>query len=82
MKPAVKLSGRALAPFGRTVTFARKRVKAGVYVYGIRLAAEMNPNRVTFMTGKPFRVGAAPTAKKKLPPHKAKKTKKQARSLP
>ena len=65
MKPVVKLSGRALAPFGRTVTFARKRVKAGVYVYGIRLAAEMNPNRVTFMTGKPFRVGAAAKAKKK-----------------
>ena len=75
MKPVVKLSGRALAPFGRTVTFARKRVKAGVYVYGIRLAAEMNRNRVTFTTGKPFRVGAAPKAKKKPPPHEKSKTK-------
>ena len=77
MKPVLKLSGRALAPFGRTVTFARKRVKAGVYVYGIRLAAEMNPQRVTFVTGKPFRVGAAPKATKKLPPQKKTKAKKK-----
>jgi hypothetical protein len=65
MKPVLKLSGRALAPFGRTVTFARRRVKAGVYVYGIRLTAEMNPRRFTFMTGKPFRVGQGPQARKK-----------------
>ena len=77
MKPVLKLSGRALAPFGRTVTFARKRVKAGVYVYGIRLAAEMNPQRITFVTGKPFRVGAAPKTKKTLPPRKTKAKKKR-----
>ena len=75
MKPVLKLSGRALAPFGRTVTFRASACKAGVYVYGIRLAAEMNPQRVTFVTGKPFRVGAAPKAKKKLPPPKKTKAK-------
>jgi hypothetical protein len=68
-KPALRLTGRALAPFGRTVTFPRKRMRAGVYVYAIRLAAEMNAKRVTVLTGKPFRVGGAakpkPAAKKK-----------------
>jgi hypothetical protein len=73
MKPALRLTGRALAPFGRTVTFPRKRMQAGIYVYAIRLAAEMNPKRVTFVTAKPFRVGAA--AKPAPPRHK--KTKKR-----
>ena len=79
MRPALRLTGRALAPFGRTVTFPRKRVKAGVYVYGIRLTAEMNAQRVTFLTGKPFRVGAAPQkapAKKKAPAPKHSANKK------
>jgi hypothetical protein len=64
MKPVLRLAGRALAPFGRTVTFPRTRERAGVYVYGIRLTAEMNGQRVAFLTGKPFRVGAAPKKKK------------------
>jgi hypothetical protein len=57
LKPVLRLSSRAKAPWGRTVTFARRKVKAGYYAYGIRLAAEMNPTRVTVVMGKPFRVG-------------------------
>jgi hypothetical protein len=72
LKPVLKLSGRALAPFGRTVTFPRKLEKAGVYVYAIRLSPEMNAQRVTVVMGKPFRVGAKPAPAGKKPKPKPK----------
>jgi hypothetical protein len=57
LQPVLRLSGRAKAPWGRTVTFRPRKVKAGYYAYGIRLAAEMNPARVAVVMSKPFRVG-------------------------
>jgi hypothetical protein len=57
LQPTLRLSGRAKAPWGRTVTFRQRQVKPGYYAYGIRLAAEMNPARVTVVMSKAFRVG-------------------------
>jgi hypothetical protein len=60
--PALRLSGRAKAPWGRNVTFSQRRLRPGYYAYGIRLAAEMNPARITTAMSKPFRV-VAPKSK-------------------
>ena len=38
------------------VHFPTKRLRPGYYVYGVRLAATMNPNRTSVFTSRPFRV--------------------------
>jgi hypothetical protein len=43
----------------RVVSFARRRLKPGKYVYAIRLSATMNPKRVSLLVSRPFRVGRA-----------------------
>ena len=58
-RPALRLTGRVKAPWGRQIIFPQRRLKAGTYLYAIRLAAEMNPARATVLMSKPFRVGAA-----------------------
>jgi hypothetical protein len=65
IRPILALGGRAKAPFGRSVTFKQRRLKPGYYVYAIRLAAEMNPARATFLMGKPFRLGPVDRGKPK-----------------
>ncbi|MFN2470001.1 MAG: hypothetical protein ABR583_03250 [Gaiellaceae bacterium] len=57
LRPVLKVSGRVRAPWGRVVTLPQRRVKPGYYVYGARLAADMNPARVSVVTSQPFRVG-------------------------
>ena len=69
VKPAVRLTGRAKAPWGRTVTFRQTRLKPGYYAYAIRLSAEMNPARASVVFGPSFRLGKLPAKKapKKAP---------------
>ena len=56
-KPVATAVGTIKAT-GRVVYFPRRRLKAGRYVYAIRLAATMNPKRVSVLVGPAFRVGA------------------------
>ena len=44
---------------GRIVYFPSRRLKPGRYVYALRLAATMNPQRVSVLVGPAFRVGRA-----------------------
>jgi hypothetical protein len=41
------------------VNFPRHRLKAGRYVYAIRMSAAMNPQRVSVLYSRAFRVGRA-----------------------
>lgn len=59
LRPVLKLNGRIKAPWGRTITFRRTTVKPGVYAFGIRFSAAMNPSRATVLVSKPFRVTPA-----------------------
>jgi hypothetical protein len=43
----------------RVVSFARRRLKLGKYVYAIRMTATVNPLRVSVLVSRPFRVGRA-----------------------
>jgi hypothetical protein len=43
----------------RVVYFPRRRLKAGKYVFAIRMSATMNPQRVSVLVSRPFRVGRA-----------------------
>ena len=53
-----RVSGRIKAAWGRTITFRRSTVQAGVYAFAIRFSAAMSPSRVTVLASKPFRVTA------------------------
>jgi hypothetical protein len=67
---SLRLSGRIATDFNRVLKFPAKRLKPGYYVYGIRLAAEMNPARTNTFVGRAFRVGepgAKPAAKDMRP---------------
>jgi hypothetical protein len=74
VKATLKLSGKAKAPWGRTVTFRQTRLKPGYYAYAIRLAAEMNPARISIVFGPTFRLGPLP------PKHKAPARKQPAKN--
>ena len=41
----------------RVVYFPRRRLKAGKYVFAIRMSAAVNPQRVSVLVSRPFRVG-------------------------
>jgi hypothetical protein len=41
----------------RLVSFPRRRLKPGLYVYAIRMSATMNPKRASVLVSRPFRVG-------------------------
>ncbi len=56
-KPVTTAIGTIKAT-ARVVYFPIRRLKAGRYVYAIRLAATMNPQRVSVLVGPTFRVGA------------------------
>jgi hypothetical protein len=71
--PTLRLSGRVKAPWGRNVTFSQRRLKPGYYAYGVRLAAEMNPARITTVMSKAYRV----VALKSKPKAHTKKKKKR-----
>jgi hypothetical protein len=64
-RPALVATGKIKAYFGRVVRLPARRVKAGFYVYGVRLSASMNPDRANVFVGKPFRVGAVPKKKRR-----------------
>jgi hypothetical protein len=53
----LRARGTAKAYLTPRVKFASKTLKSGWYVYGVRLAAEMNQTRTKTFIGKPFRVG-------------------------
>jgi len=57
-KPVVSAVGLVKAT-GRIVYFPSRRLKPGRYVYALRLAATMNPQRVSVLVGPAFRVGRA-----------------------
>jgi hypothetical protein len=56
-KPVATAIGRIKAT-GRVVSFPRRKLKPGRYVFAIRLAATMNLQRVSVLVGPAFRVGA------------------------
>lgn len=72
---ALKTGGKLKAYESRTIRFPRKTLKNGYFVYGLRLAATMNPSRTKLYVSKPFRVGPATPAKKKKASPKARKKK-------
>jgi hypothetical protein len=54
---ALKSSGRLLGGWDRVITFPRKRLDTGYYVYAARIVAELNLARRATYVGRPFRVG-------------------------
>jgi hypothetical protein len=57
-KPVATAVGTIKAT-ARVVYFPSRKLKPGRYVYAIRLAATMNPQRVSVLVGPAFRVGTA-----------------------
>ena len=58
-KPLLAAKGTALAYKSKLVALPKQRLKrAGFYVYGIQLAAAMNPKRAYVAISRPFRVKA------------------------
>jgi hypothetical protein len=58
-RPLLAANGTALAYKSRLVALPKQRLKrAGFYVYGIQLAAAMNPQRTYVAISRPFRVKA------------------------
>ena len=56
-RPLLSVNGTAVAYASKLVSLPKKRLKrAGWYVYGIRLAATMNPQRSFVAVSRPFRV--------------------------
>jgi hypothetical protein len=56
-KPLLGVKGTAVAYASKLVALPKKRLKkAGWYVYGIQLAAAMNPQRTFVAVSRPFRV--------------------------
>jgi len=43
----------------RLVSFPKRRLKPGLYVYAIRMTATMNPTRASVLVSRPFRVGSS-----------------------
>jgi len=54
---AAGASGLVQARWAPLVKFPEKRLKAGWYVYAVKLAAELNPERTTTLVSGAFRVG-------------------------
>jgi hypothetical protein len=64
-KPLLAAKGTALAYKSKLVALPKQRLKrAGWYVYGIRLAAAMNPQRTFVSLSRPFLVRARPGARR------------------
>ena len=57
-KPVMTASGTIKAK-GRVVYFPIRKLKPGRYVYAIRMVSTMNPQRITVLTSKTFRVSAS-----------------------
>jgi hypothetical protein len=57
-KPVMKASGTIKAK-GRVVYFPIRKLKPGKYVYAIRMVSTMNPQRITVLVSRTFRVSAA-----------------------
>ena len=53
---ALKTSGRLVGGWDKVITFRRKRLKPGFYVYAARIVAEMNLARKATYVGVPFAV--------------------------
>jgi hypothetical protein len=61
---ALNMTGAVKAYWSPLVKFPAKKLAAGWYVYGIRLASVVSPDRTSVFTSKPFRVGPKKTTKK------------------
>ena len=48
--------GRVRAGWRPLVRFPARRLRAGTYVYAVRLSAAMNPSRTAFFVSRPFKV--------------------------
>ena len=57
-KPVLTAAGTIKAK-GRVVYFPIRKLKPGKYVYAIRMVSTMNPQRITFLASRTFRVGAS-----------------------
>jgi hypothetical protein len=62
-KPVLTKRGVISAYYSPIVRFPAKKLKPGRYVYGVRLAAGLNPARVKVFVSSPFRVGASRRAR-------------------
>jgi hypothetical protein len=56
----LRARGTAKAYWTTGVKFRSRTLKAGWYVYGVRVAAEMNAKRTATFVSRPFRVGRTP----------------------
>ena len=57
-KPKPVLSARGVIKAStRLVSFPKRRLKPGLYVYAIRMSATMNSKRASVLVSRPFRVG-------------------------
>jgi hypothetical protein len=56
----LRAAGTAKAYWTPRVKFRSRTLAPGWYVYGVRLAAEMNAKRTTTFISRPFRVGSTP----------------------
>ena len=54
----LRSSGKLTGGWDRVISFPARRLKAGYYVYGARIVAELNPTRKATYVGRPFSVGA------------------------
>ena len=57
-KPVLSATGTIKAK-GRVVYFPIRKLKPGKYVYAIRMVSTMNPQRITLLASRTFRVGAS-----------------------
>jgi hypothetical protein len=57
-KPLLTATGTIKAK-GRVVYFPIRKLKPGKYVYAIRMVSTMNPQRITVLASRTFRVGAS-----------------------
>ena len=55
-KPVLAVRGLIKAST-RLVSFPKRRLKPGLYVYAIRMSATMNSKRASVLVSRPFRVG-------------------------
>jgi hypothetical protein len=58
---ALRAEGKITAHWKPRVSFPKRRLPAGRYVYAVEIAATMNPARTNVFSSSPFRVGARVT---------------------
>ena len=63
----LKASGKLVGGWDLVITFRRKKLEPGYYVYAARIVAELNLARKATYVGRPFLVGSLPAKRKPRP---------------